>query len=68
MESAKSGEVEVEARLGEVGDEVEVEAEDGLARPTAMAAHVNDVDEVLEKGGGHGAGEDEVLKCKQQNE
>jgi hypothetical protein len=57
----------VEARLGEVGDEVEVEAEDGLARPTAMAAHVDDVDKVLEKGGGHGAGEDEILKGEQQN-
>ena len=33
-----------------------------------MAAHVDDVDEVLEKRRGDGAGEDEVLKRKQQDE
>ncbi len=32
-----------------------------------MAAHVYDIDEVLEKGGGHGAGENEILKGEQQN-
>ena len=39
------------------------------ARPdTAVAAHVDDIDEVLEKRRGDGAGKDKVLKRKQQDE
>ncbi len=56
------------ACLCEICDEVEVEAEHRLARPAAMAAHVYDIDEVLEERGGNGAGEDEILKGEQQNE
>ena len=53
--------------LCEICDEVEVEAEHRLARPAAMAAHIYDIDEVLEKRGGNGAGENEILKGEQKN-
>ena len=53
--------------LCEIRDEVEVEAEHRLARPAAMAAHVNDIDEVLEKRRRNGAGENKILKGEQQN-